>query len=236
MRNYFTLDGVDSRTFGVYISGQGTFNAPVRDIDFIQIPGRNGDLIGLPTRLENGEYSYNDAFIYADFKNKIAAFKAFLLSKPGYRRLIDTYHPTEYRLVAYRGGLDVDPTTKNNAGKFDIVFAAKPQRYLLSGDTAVSLSASGTINNPTLFDALPLVRVYGAGVLTINGTDITISEANTYTDIDFESGYAYNGTDDRNAYVSLDVNDFPALIPGDNAITLGTGITRVDVTPRWWTV
>lgn len=236
MRNYFTLDGVDSRTFGVYVSGQGTFNAPVRDIDFIQIPGRNGDLIGLPTRLENGEYRYDDAFIYADFKNQIAAFRAFLLSNPGYRRLTDSYHPDEFRLVAYRGGLDVDPTTKNDAGKFDIIFTAKPQRYLLSGETVVSLSASGTINNPTLFNALPLVRVYGAGVLTINGTDITISEANTYTDIDFESGYAYNGADDRNAYVSVGANDFPALIPGDNAITLGTGITGADITPRWWTV
>lgn len=236
MRNYFTLDGVDSRDFGVYISGQGTFNSPVRDIDFIQIPGRDGDLIGLPTRLENVEYTYNDAFIYANFKTQIRAFKEFLLSKPGYRRLTDTYHPDEFLLVAYRGGLDVAPTPKNNAGQFDIVFVAKPQRYLLSGDTAISLSATGTINNPTHFNAKPLLRVYGVGTVSINGTDITISGANVYTDIDFESGYAYKGTEDRNPYITVGAFDFPALIPGENAITLGTGITGVDITPRWFTV
>ena len=28
MRNYFILNGVDSREYGVYINGQGTFGAP----------------------------------------------------------------------------------------------------------------------------------------------------------------------------------------------------------------
>ena len=116
MRNYFTLNGVDSRNYGVYISGKGTFNSPARAMDLIQIPGRNGDLIGLSTRLENGEYRYNNAFIYQNFHNNIESFKAFLLSVPGYRRLIDTYHPGEYRLVAYRGPLEVNPTNKNDAG------------------------------------------------------------------------------------------------------------------------
>ena len=44
MRNYFTLDGVDSRDFGVYISGQGTFNASGRGYNIIPVPGRNGEL------------------------------------------------------------------------------------------------------------------------------------------------------------------------------------------------
>ena len=43
MRNYFTLDGTDSRDFGVYISGRGTFNGPARNLDFISVPGRNGE-------------------------------------------------------------------------------------------------------------------------------------------------------------------------------------------------
>ena len=58
MRNYFTLNGQDSRDFGVYISGQGAFSAPSRANQFIQIPGRNGDLIGYEKRLENMEVVY----------------------------------------------------------------------------------------------------------------------------------------------------------------------------------
>lgn len=236
MRNYFTLGGVDSRDYGVYISGQGTFNAPVREHDFISIPGRNGNLIGLPTRLDNGDYRYNGAFIYTNFRDNIERFKAFLLSDPGYRRLIDTYHPNEYRLVAYNGGMSVSPTQKNDAGQFDIVFAAKPQRYLLSGDTQTVLTASGTINNPTLFPSLPLIRVYGSGNIAINQCVISVGAGATYTDIDCESGYCYSGTTDRNNYVSISTLDFPELKAGNNTINIGSGISRVSITPRWWTV
>ena len=44
MRNYLIMDGVDSRTFGLYINGANTFGAPAREVSTLQIPGRNGDL------------------------------------------------------------------------------------------------------------------------------------------------------------------------------------------------
>ena len=30
--------------------------------------------------------------------------------------------------------------------------------------------------------------------------------------------------------------DFPVLSPGENTITLGSGITQIQITPRWWVV
>ena len=235
MRNYFTLGGTDSRTFGVYISGQGTFNAPTRESDMLSIPGRNGDLIGFGSRLANAELTY-PAFIYANFRENLANFRAFLMSDTGYRRLVDTYNPGEYRLAAYSGGLEVEPTIKNDAGAFDIVFNVKPQRFLLSGEEAQTLTASGTIDNPTLFNSKPLLRVYGAGTLGINSDTIVISTADVYTDIDCETMYAYKGSVSKNQYVSVSGLDFPVLRPGANNITLGSGITSIEITPRWWTV
>jgi phage-related protein len=46
--------------------------------------------------------------------------------------------------------------------------------------------ASGTtIINPTMYDALPLIRVYGSGTLTIGREKIVIaSNSNDYVDID----------------------------------------------------
>lgn len=235
MRNYFTLGGTDSRTFGVYISGQGTFNAPTRESDMLSIPGRNGDLIGFGSRLANSDLTY-PAFIYANFRENLANFRAFLMSDTGYRRLVDTYNVGEYRLAAYSGGLEVEPTIKNDAGAFDIVFNVKPQRFLLSGEEAQTLTASGTIDNPTLFNAKPLLRVYGAGTLGINSDTIVISAADVYTDIDCETMYAYKGSTSKNQYVSVSGLDFPVLRPGVNNIVLGSGITSIEITPRWWTV
>lgn len=237
MRNYFTLGGADSRTYGVYISGQGTFNSPVRSLSIQPVPGRNGDIIGMETRLENGEFTYKDAFIFNSFASQIEAFKAMLLSVVGYRKLIDSYHPDEFRMVVYTGPLNVRPTIRNNAAMFDLTFNAKPQRFLISGETATTLNASGTITNPTLFPAKPIIRVYGNGVLGVGSDSITvINNASNYIDIDCEAGLAYRGGTNMNSSITLSGDDFPVLAAGSNNISLGTGISKAEITPRWWRV
>ena len=165
-RNFFTLAGTDSRDFGVYINGQGTFNAPSRSYEIISIPGRNGDLIGTEKRLDNVELTYH-AFIYNNFEQNIEDFRSFLLSLIGYQRLTDSYHADEFRMVAYEGPFEADVVAMNNAGEFDITFNCKPQRFLTSGEEVTTLTASGSITNPTRFNSQPLLRVYGAGGLGI---------------------------------------------------------------------
>ena len=53
MRNYITFAGRDLRDFGVYISGSGIYNAPNRAYEEIEIPGRDGLLLGHEKRLGN---------------------------------------------------------------------------------------------------------------------------------------------------------------------------------------
>ena len=233
MRNYFTIGTTPSTTYGVYISGQGTFSAPRREYNMIPIPGRNGDLVGNEKRFENLELTY-PAFIYTNFKTNLRNLRNFLLSLVGYQRLTDTYHTDEFRLALFEGPFEPDVEPKNNAGQFELVFNCKPQRFLLSGELTTTLTADGTISNPTLFDSQPLLRVYGTGQLGINSDTITISVADTYTDIDCEMMDCYKGTTNKNSYVSFSGNNFPVLKPGTNNIDLGTGITKVEITPRWW--
>lgn len=233
MRNYFILDGVDSRDFGVYISGQGTFSAPRREYNMIPIPGRNGDLVGNEKRFENLELTY-PAFIYTNFKQNIRDFRNFLLSLVGYHTLFDSYHPDEFRMALYEGEFEPDVTSKNDAGQFDIVFNCKPQRFLNSGTEVTTLSASGSITNPTRFSSQPLLRVYGTGQLGVNSDTITISSADEYTDIDCEMMDCFKGLVNKNPFVSFTSYKFPVFESGQNNISLGSGITKVEITPRWW--
>ena len=142
MRNYLTIAGRDSRDFGVYISGQGTFSAPEKAYQFYEVPGRNGDIIGYDHRLLNIEVSY-ECFIYANFSQNIADFRTFLLSLNGYQKLADSYHPDEYRYAAYVGPFEPEVNKKNDAGTFTLTFNCKPQRYLISGDTTYSWIPGG---------------------------------------------------------------------------------------------
>lgn len=235
-RAYLIFDGNDSRDYGVYISGQGVFNAPARAYDMQPIPGRNGDLIGNETRFENIEVTY-PAFVYTNFKQAVADWRGVLLAKPGYFRLVDSYHPAEFRLASYSGGLEVEAVPMNNAGRFDITFNCKPQRFLLTGETAQTFMANGTINNPTLFPAKPLIRIYGTGKVGIGSNAITVTYSpGSYTDIDCEMMDAFYGAINCNKYVQIQNNDFPILKPGNTGITLQGGVTKVDITPRWWIV
>ena len=234
MRNYLTYDNKDIRDFGVYISGKGTFNSPSRDVEYIQIPGRNGDLTIDNGRFNNVELEY-EAFIVRNFKTNFGGLRSFLFAKNGYKRLEDSFHPEEFRMASVSERIEPDMTKLLREGKFEILFNCKPQRFLKIGEHAVKFLSNGVIGNDTLYDSKPLLRVYGAGTIVINNQIIRVTRApgSGYTDIDCEIMDAYCGTETRNAYVSFE-SDSVVLKPGDNSILL-TGVTA-DITPRWWVI
>lgn len=229
--NSLTFNNINSLQYGVYISGTGAFNSPARDREMIEVPGRNGDIIIDHGRYRNIEVTY-PAFIVKDFKANLTAWANKMLEPLDYVRLEDTYHPDEFRLAVLSQGMVVDPVRWLAAGSFDIVFNCRPERFLTSGETVTTFTAGGNISNPTDMPSKPLIRVYGSGNLTVNGTAITIaSHALSYIDIDCDLQEAYCGTTNANQYISL--SEFPTLDSGANSIVLN-GVTRVEITPRWW--
>ena len=237
MRNYLIFDGEDSRDYGVYITGSGVFNAPGWAIDEVAIPGRDGLFLMAGRRLENIEVTY-PCFIYANYKEQISRFRNMLLSRNGnYVRIMDSYHPGEFRSGVYAGPFEVEPTLKLDAGSFDLTFNCMPQRYLLSGQETITLTASGEIENPTPFSAKPLIRAYGTGSLSAGGGSITVNAAPSagYTDLDCNTMEAYIGGTSRNAYISLGNYSFPRLYSGTSRVNI-SGFSKVEITPRWWIV
>ena len=234
MRQYLTFNGKNSKDYGVYISGGGTFNAPRRSRDKINIPGRNGSLTIDNGRYDNISVEY-PAFIYRDFDVNISAFRNMLLANRKYVRLEDSYHPDEFRMALYDGNFEADVVDNLSAGKFTLLFDCYPQRFLKSGEQEYEYTAAGSILNRTDQIALPLLRVYGDGTVTINGVSIVISGSSTYTDIDCELMEAYKDTltTNKNSTITLSNGKFPQLDPGSNAITLSS-VTKVIITPRWW--
>lgn len=178
----FIFDGIDSKGFGVYITGSGVYNAPEREVEMIDIPGRNGSYILDKGRFHNITVTYPAGMFgdaEGDFAEGIRKLRNALASRKGYCKLIDEYHPLEYRMASYKGGLEVEPAAINGeilAGQFNIVFDCMPQRFLIDGDNPVEVSDGGDIFNPTLFDARPLLQVWGYGDISINGETISIDD------------------------------------------------------------
>ena len=172
----FTFDGTNSRAYGVYITGEGVFNAPERNVEMVDIPGRNGAFALDKGNFNNIEVTYPASIATdnaTDFAQAVSDLRNFLCSKVGYVRLEDDYNTGEYRMAIYKSGLEVTHDMLI-AGEFDIVFECKPQRYLKSGETAISVTSGNTITNPTRFDAKPLLDVEGYGNIVFNGFNIEL--------------------------------------------------------------
>lgn len=172
-----TFGGINSKDYGVYIEGESAFNAPQRDVELIEIPGRNGAYVHDMGRYSNIEVSYPAGLFghsESEFAEKISNFRNAICSKKGYQRLTDDYNPDEYRMGVYSSGLDVKPAILR-AGEFELKFNCKPQRFLTSGDVPVSLDSGDTLTNPTLFESKPLIECKGYGDINIGDKTISIT-------------------------------------------------------------
>lgn len=163
-RKTFTYNGVNSADYGLYISGDSVYNAPSRVYEMVDIAGRNGQLAIDQGRFENIEVTY-PAFIFAEtqteFAQRLRDIRAWLMSPVGYQRLEDTYHPDEFRLGIYKSGLEVEPIFYNKAGRFELIFDCKPQRFLFSGEETFVLGEWGETETIT------------GNIVTFEGTDTT---------------------------------------------------------------
>jgi len=244
-KHEFIYNGMNSKDYGLTISGEDTWTRPQPDVKRISVPGRNGDLIQLGNRFQNVDITYH-AGIVKNLRTNFDAFNAMLLSSPGYHRLEDSYHPEYYRLAVFESALNPDVKREALHGEVDIKFNCKPQLFLKSGEVEQAISNGGTIYNPTPYDASPILRFNfpnsnDGGSITINGVTISVQTPGTGDDfiIDCERQDIYlksNRTNKNNDFV-LSGGDFFVLHPGRNTIACsGLHQSKVYVTPKWWTV
>lgn len=172
--------GVDSSEYGIYITGEAVYNAPERDVEFIDIPGRNGSIAMDKGRYNNITVTYPAGTFGKtrdEFREALSEFRNAILSQKGYQRLEDSYHPEEYRVAVYTAGLEVSAAAQGQAGEFDLTFECKPQRFLTIGDYPIPVESGDTLQNPTVFDSSPLLEVEGYGALSFNGFNISLDNS-----------------------------------------------------------
>lgn len=182
MEQSLIFGGINSSDYGIYISGEGVFNAPKRDVETISIPGRNGVFLLDHNRFDNIVVTY-PAHCKTDnleeFRALLRDYRNALLSLSGYQRLTDTLNGDEYRMGAFIDSFDAEPIGYSTAATFDLKFNCKPQRFLKIGDLPVSVASGDAITNPTLFDAHPLIScvVSDDGTLSVGDMDIVFNPA-----------------------------------------------------------
>lgn len=218
-----TLNGVTSDSVGVIVGGYSSKPIAARKVEYHHIPGRNGDLLIDEGVYDNYIKSYTLYWLPSTSDKTVSEW----LYQSGYVSFVDSDIPGYHRMAQVYG--PIDPVNHRGCYTEAVVsFNFKPQWFLDSGDTIITLTSASSITNPTKEVSRPLITVYGTGngILKINGENITLTSISPNITIDSELMEASS-----NGKMS---GDFPVLKPGVNSIDWSGGITKVDVQPRWW--
>ena len=235
MNGEITWAGVALSSLGnVLIEEAPETNRPARKVDRYEVPGRNGDIVVPQDAWENVTRSYELVVYAGDYNQMASALMAWLYAPSGYQRLEDSFDSLVYRLAYVSDETEIENIV-NTDGRCTVAFECDPRRFLKTGETAQTFSATGTITNPTAFTARPVITVSGSGNGTIEcgGNTITIAGIYDGMTIDCEQMDAYAGTTNLNNLVS---GSFPVIPGGEQTITITGGITSIKVTPNWWTI
>lgn len=223
---YFIFGNVDSRNYDITVAFKDVDHTPKRVYQRIAIPGRNGEFYLDEKRFEDVPVSY-DCIALDDDDRK--SFVNALAAQTGHVRLEDTFNVGEFYSAVFEGDVDPYVTQDRENSTFTIQFTRKPQRWLKSGETAVSVSSGGTLTNPTLFEASPIIKVEGYGTISTGGQSIDVESVpvgNVFLSNGATNSEVYpNSTNHYIAEVAklnLDLND---LNTGDSFVLAPTTFT-----------
>ena len=229
-------------TFGgtvvpAYIASAPTRQKPARKMTVTPIAGTNREVVDMEDAWESYDQPYT--LVLGDGTSGCvesgANNVAKALYKTGLQTLTDGYDTTHFRLAYFQGPFDVE-NRFTRLGKADIVFRCRPELFLNSGATPVTVASGGKVTNPTTFGAKPLIHIEGSGdgTVTVAGTTMSFTGLVDYVNVDCDKMDVYRlPSENRN---NLMTGNFPVLGAGDNTVTYTGGITKVDITPRWWEI
>lgn len=226
--NAFILDGtINSRIdLGLRISEVPIIPVAERVIDSIEIDGREGDLTILKG-WKDVNFSFKAVIWNSDVQTSWQTILPQILNAKTITFSNETSVFYKIKYVKASGLTQI----LSSMWEFEVELTCSPFRYKTNVVT-INRTTSGTVNNPGNIYSLPKIKVYGTGTrtLTINGKQIMLNLTNGNLTLDCDWKECFYGDVAANQYMT---GDFPEFRVGSNTVTLGTGITKVEIEPRW---
>lgn len=226
----FIYDGNSSKDFNIVVTKViGRHDTPERDIESVEIPGKDGSL-------------HNDNGSYKDKKIEIECYIKDEVSK--YSRLINSWLYNKFEIKElwfddepdiFYEGLCINKISFSETFKYfnecKITFECKPHKRLFEDNINITISGT-TFYNPTDYESNPILKIYGNGDinLTINNNIINLTNVVDYVVIDSQLIDCYKDTILKNNYMS---GEFPKLQAGENVISWTGTVSKIEVTPNW---
>lgn len=234
MRNTVTIDGVSSDTVGLFFDKIPYIPSAKRRVNAYQIPGSGEDLT-----IYSGDYDDIPMVLNAYIRPESDIQAVYNWIHSGSKIVLST-QPTVYGIIKSVG--EIAPSrTGWDAHKIDIPLTLSPFRYLLNDEEIILSANPAYISNAGNIHSLPLYKMTGCSgdvSLTVNGTQLSITDAPSDVYIDMESETVYTFVDGyKESVLESTEGAFwnMSLNPGVNEISWsGTvGSVSVNIRTRW---
>ena len=215
---YFKFNNVKSTDLGIVIKELPPIIKAEKDIDIITLSGRNGNL-----HIDNGFYkakSYTITCILVD-ETKINEIKTLL---DGIGKLEVSSEPNIEYQATVLNQISFDKYLKY-LKEFAINFELYPIGYSKNTITNEYFDSENVFEVDGTYNVYPILTVNGTGIITLNNVQIEVLESGITIDCDLMNCTKNN----LNANDKVNLDEFPNLIVGENTLTLGTGISSVEV-------
>lgn len=234
MQNYIIINGFKSDLInGLLIQNLPPITKPQRRVQIEEIDGQDGDLV-----TDLGYAAYDKSFdigLYGNYCiNDIIAF----FNSSG--TVTFSNEPDKYYNFKILNQIDFERLLRFKTAT--VIMHVQPFKYSLvdrlRSFTILSNPQSLTIRNTGNYFALPTLKIYGNGIVTVGLDNIqifTISLGSEgYIFIDCEKMEAYKGSTLKNRIVLGNYDNFK-LQPGLNTINLTGAVSQVDISnfSRW---
>ncbi|MGT2800835.1 hypothetical protein [Streptococcus marmotae] len=233
---FITYRGITSKSLGLRIIDDVSFESPERDVELIEIAGSDGAKIHDNKRLRMANYSLPFS-LYATQKSVdevMEQLNGWLLSGRAewsdFEKSWDSdylYKATFYESFSIEGSLRARK-------KCILNFKLHPIKYLKSGMDKIVVTNGMTLKNPLARPSKPLIKLIGTGdvTLTVGTSILRLKGVSGHIIIDCATESAsYENKEPQ--YDKVYSYPFPVLQSGLNVISWDNQAFRVEITPRW---
>lgn len=237
-RAFFKYRNKTSDLMGLRLLNDVAFVIPEYDIEFREIPGRDGDFA-----IDKKRYKP----IIREFPCTVSLRKdvtveqtarriaAWLYQKPGYSPLWFSGQPGYYQQAICYETLPINEVLRH-FGKVVIKFKCQPYRYRMDGERWYRVPKDTRLHNPEMLEAKPMIRIQGSGDITLlmNNQRLDIRGLAEGIVIDCDREMAHWKGERLNHLIAS--YPFPSLPAGDTVFTWVGQVQSLEIQPRWRTI
>lgn len=239
----FYYDGICSREFGLKIKSKNDLDAPLKNVEEIKVPGRNGSLF-----IDDDDYENKviDIICLVDFrkvdeKEVATKLKEWLLKDTRYKKLQFSDDSEFYYEAVCVNKIDFSEML-NNYYEILISFSCKPFK-VREMDKVIIRDNGWKIYNDSALEAYPKMLIKLSKTASIPSTcniyvnnqaiQLSLDKTKTYElDCELMNLTAISGEFIENANDRFISGDFPVLEAGDNSISWVGAVEEIVVYPN----